>query len=146
MYISFVKPHLEYVVQLWSPHHAKDIAKLEGVHRKANKIIPSLLNKPNDERLPHLNIFSLEKRRLRGKLTECFKILNGFAKLFEIDDSTLTRNIGAKLKCGQVHSDCTKFFFTKAVDRDWNKLPPSVVQCNSIDGTILTAIFHLNVH
>ncbi len=51
MYISLVRPHLKYVVQFWSPHHAKDIAKLEAVQCRAMKMIPSLRNKSYEERL-----------------------------------------------------------------------------------------------
>ncbi len=32
LYNSFVRPHLHYALQFWSPHHAEDIAELEGVH------------------------------------------------------------------------------------------------------------------
>ncbi len=131
----------------------KDIARLEGVQRRATKIIPSLRNKPYEERLPHLSLFSLEKRRLRGKLIMCFKIHNGFAsvdqtKLFEVDDWTLTRNNGPKLTCRQVHSDCTKFITSTPV-RAWNKLPPSMVPCHSIasfKSNLDRYLLHLNVH
>ncbi len=74
LYISLVRPYLEYVVQFWSPHHTKDIAKVEAVQRRTMKMITSLCNKSYIERLASLNMFSLKKCRLRGKLIECFKI------------------------------------------------------------------------
>ena len=116
LYISLVRPHLEYAVQFWSPYHIKDIVKLEAVQRRATKMITSLRNKSYEERLAQLNLFSLEKRRLRGKLIECFKIFKGFtnvdaSKLFSIDNSSRTRSNGIKLRCKQVQLDSTKFFF-----------------------------------
>ncbi len=83
-------------------------------------------------------MLSLEKRRLRGKLIECFKILKGFvnvgaSKLFSIDNSSQTRNNGVKLRCKQLQLDSTYFFFTNDVVREWNKLPPSAVRCAAIN-------------
>ena len=123
LYTSLVRPHLEYAVQFWSPHHAKDIAKLEAVQRRATKMITTLRTLPYEERLARLNLFSLEKRPLRGKLIESFKILKGFtnvdaSKLFSIDNSSRTRNNGLKLRCKQVQLDSTKFFFTSDVVRE----------------------------
>ncbi len=82
--------------------------------------------------------FTLGKRRLRGKLVESLRILDDFTNvdkstLSEIDDTFLTRNNGTKLKYEQVNSDCTIFFFTKVVTREWNKLQPSEVQGNTND-------------
>ncbi len=113
------------------------MAKLEAVQRRPTKMIPSLRNKSYEERLVPLNLFSLEKRRLQGKLIECFKILKGFtnvdANRLLIDDSSQTRSNGVKLKSKQLYLDCTKFFFNSDIKREWNMLPPSVVQCNMID-------------
>ncbi len=138
MYISLIRPHLEYAVQFWSPHHAKDFAKLEAVQRRATKMIPSLRNKSYEERLARLNLLSLEKRRIRGKVTECFKMLKEFTnvnanKLFSIDELSRMRSNGIKLRCRQTELNCTKFFFTNDVVREWNKLPPSVVQCITVN-------------
>ncbi len=125
-------------MQFWSSHHAKDIAKLEAVQLRATKIIPSLRNKSYEERLSRLNLFSIEKRRLRGKLIKCFKIRKGFTnvdanKLFSFDELSPTRSNRIKLRCRQIELDCTKFFFTNDVVREWNKLPPSVVQCITVN-------------
>ncbi len=105
LYSSFVRPHLEYAVQFWLPHHTKDIAKLEAVQRRATKIT-SLSDNSCEERLASLNLFSLEKRRLRGKLIECFKILKGFtnvdaSKLFSVDDTSRTRSNGVRFRYKQ---------------------------------------------
>ncbi len=116
----------------------KDIAKLEAVQRRATKMITSLRNKLYEERLARLHLSSLEKRRLRGKIIECFKMLKWFvnvdaSKMFSIDNTLRTRSNGVKLRCKQVQLDCTKFFFTNDMVREWNKLPPSAVQCDTIN-------------
>ncbi len=77
----------------------------------------TLRNKPYEERLSYLNLYSLEKRRLRGKKRKSLKLITDFTNvkptyLTERDDSTRMRNNGPKLTCRQVHSDCAKFFTT----------------------------------
>ena len=102
LYNALVRHHLEYCVQCWSPYYKKDIEKLEGVQRRMTKLIPRLRNKPYEERLSELNLFSLTKRRLRGDLIEVFKIIKGIEnmdmeKYFTIDTSNITRNNGYKI-------------------------------------------------
>ncbi len=140
--LGFINRNFSYkhknAVQFCSPHHTKDIAKLEAVQQRAAKMITSLRIKSYEERFASLNLFSLEKRRLQGKLNECFEIIKGFtsvevSKLFSFDDTSRTRVNGLKLRCKQVQLDNIKFFFTNDVVREWNKLPPSVVLCNTIN-------------
>ncbi len=135
-------------MQFWSPHHVKDIAKLVAVQRRATKMITSLRNKSYEERLARLNLLSLEKRGLRGKIIECFKIQKGFtnvdhSKMFLIDNTSQTRSNGVKLRCKQIQLDCTKVFFTNDVVREWNKLPPSVLQCDTINSFKNKLDYHL---
>jgi len=77
LYKSLVSPHLEYCCQVWSPHYSKDIKLLEGVQRRATKLINGMDNLHDGKRLRRLGLMSLEARRVRGDLIEVFKFING---------------------------------------------------------------------
>ena len=78
-------------------------------------MIPRMRNKPYDEHLKELNLFSLTKCRLRGYLT-VFKIFKGFTNLkldyyFTIDHSSITYNNGFKIISKRFITNEAKYFF-----------------------------------
>jgi len=51
IYRTYIRPHMEYCVQAWSPHLVKDIQTLESFQRTATKIVPTLRKLPYESRL-----------------------------------------------------------------------------------------------
>ena len=138
LYNALVRPHLEYCVQCWSPYYRKDIVKLEGVQRRVTKLIPRLRNKPYEERLSELNLFSLEKWRLRSDLIEVFKIVKGIEnidveKYFMLDTSNTTRCNGYKIVGKRFQTNEAKYFFSDCVVNIWNGLPSNVIDCSTTE-------------
>ena len=105
LYESLVRPHLEYCCQIWNPNYNKDIDLVEGVQRRATKLITGMQNLSYDDRVKRLGLMRLNTRRLRSDLVETFKIINGKYSIhsetfFEFDDGNRRRHSKSCLKEG----------------------------------------------
>ena len=136
LYLAYVRPHLEYCVQAWSPHLQKDIECLEKVQHKATKMVNGLGELEYKERLKALNLFSLKYRRLRGDLIELFKIIRGLDKI-SLDDALVfqNRHRGHQYNLFKIRSRTQKrqAMFTQRVIDHWNKLSKEVVESPSVN-------------
>jgi len=77
LYKTYVRPHLEYCIQAWSPYLVRDIQVLEKVQRRATKLVGGIKNRTYEERLLHLGLTTLQQRRERGDMIEVYKMLTG---------------------------------------------------------------------
>jgi len=77
IYITYIRPHMVYCVQAWSPHLKKHIDCVEKVQRAATKMVREFFHLPYENRSKRLGLTSLEERRIRGDLVEAYKIMTG---------------------------------------------------------------------
>ena len=77
LYKTFVRPHLDYCSQVWSPWNLGDREVLEAVQRRAVGMVTDLRGNTYEERLAELGMVTLEKRRERGDLIQAYKTLSG---------------------------------------------------------------------
>ena len=68
LYVSLVRPHLEYAVQAWNPYLQGDIDKIERVHRRTIRIPTGFEKFVFEDRLKKLSMTTFKERRIRGDL------------------------------------------------------------------------------
>ena len=138
LYKAMVRPHLEYANSIWGPFYQGDINMVEKIQHRATKLIPSLSNKPYEERLMALKLPSLVYRRKRGDMIQMYKIMNKLIRidagaLFTSQMSAFTRGHTQRVFKQHAKKNARVFSFSQRVTNDWNSLPQFVVSAPSLN-------------
>jgi hypothetical protein len=139
LYTTYVRPCLEYCIQVWNPCLEKDIFKLEQIQRRATKLIRGSKKKTYEQRLQLCGLTTLQQRRKRGDLIETFKILTGkegvnsndFFQMAEVNRNL--RGHSLKLFKQRSRTSLRQHVFSARVVDEWNSLPQHVVESKSIN-------------
>ena len=143
LYVTYVRPHLEFAAPCWSPWLSKDIKVLERVQEKFIKNVQGLRSNDYQGRLKELGMMTLESRRRYLDLTETFKILKGFSNVTRANYFTLNRDIDWRPTRGndsefnividRCRLDVRRYFFTVRVAESWNKLPNNIKELTKLN-------------
>ena len=136
LFTSLVRPHLEYANAIWSPRLKKDNNLIEGVLRRATKLIPGMKDLDYSERLKKINIPSMKYRRERGDMIEVYKFVHGEYDMpppFTLENDKRTRGHTFKIKKIRVNTSLRQGFFSERVVDKWNNLPDELVTATSIN-------------
>ena len=71
LYKAMVRSHFDYAMIIWNPHAVKYIESIEGVQRRATKMVPELKKLSYPERLKCLRLPTMAYRRARGDMIDC---------------------------------------------------------------------------
>ena len=135
LYKAMVRSHFDYAMVIWNPHTVKYIESIEGVQRRATKMVPEIKNLSYPERLKHLKLPTMAYRRARGDMIEVYKIIH------EIYDSKTTGNtlkLRDKIQLSlrghnyilehkRLYNPMRVNYFANRVVNNWNSLPECIV-------------------
>ena len=139
IYKTYIRPHVEYCIQAWAPHLAKDIQLLENVQKAATSLVQELRKFSYNDRLQKLGLTSLKDRRERGDMIEVYKLLSRKEQINSNQFFTVATNYyglrghDKKIIKERCRLDTRKFFFSQRMVNRWNKLPAEVVNATSVN-------------
>ena len=142
LYKQYVRPHLEYCAQAWSPWLEQDKKVLEKVQERAVKMVSGLQSCNYKERLKELGLQSLEARRVRGDMIQVWKIINNYDNLeknvfFEPVkqniQATRLRTVDININKRRANTDIRKYSFSNRIVNTWNTLPEKIKRSKSIN-------------
>ena len=144
-YKTFVRQHLEYCAQAWSPWNLGDINKIESVQKRAVAMVTDLRGRSYEERLAELGMVTLETRRQRGDLIQAYKVLSGkdrvdaskwfsFAQPREVGATTRALTGRLNVIRNEGRTEVRRNFWSVRVCDQWNSLPDHVKEQETTNG------------
>jgi hypothetical protein len=137
LYVTFIRPGLEYATEIWSPHLIRDIELVERVQRLFTRRLPCFQSLSYTERLAKLGLKSLSRRRIERDLVMVYKITHGLVNinqdlLLTFATENRTRGHNFKLAVERTSLNLRKFFFSNRIVNTWNNLDSSIVNAPSL--------------
>ena len=137
LFVSHVRPLLDFCSSVWNLGYVGDLIKLEGVQRRWTKQVTGLYDFSYLERLKILKLYSVQGRLFRADLIKTWKAFHsnvdvGLAQLFERRVHQSTRGHRFKLSIPLCRSEVRRRFLSVRVVFAWNRLPHDVVALESL--------------
>ena len=138
LFITHVRPSLEYCATVWNTGYICDYKLLESVQRRWTKLVRGLDELSYLQRLKSLNLFSVQGRLLRNDLIKVWKIFsnNSVIKpedLFVMAPYPSTRGHPLKIAHVRYRLACRERFFAVRVIGRWNSLPGDIVLAGTVE-------------
>ena len=138
LFKTLIRPHLEYGSVRWHNRYKEDAKKVERVQRRATKMVREIKDLPYQERLKHLNLYSLLYRRRRGDMITVHQIMHGLVNIPQdhFFSQAVSRSTGGhcfKIQKEQCRLDVRSKTFSRRIIQDWNSLPENVVVMTTTD-------------
>ena len=146
LYKALIRPHMEYASPIWSPITKGEIARVEGVQRRATRLVPELRTLTYSERLERLQLPTLHYRRLRQDLILLYNYINHSVLLNTNTHCSVCRNAPDMLQpitsgtrghpfrfTIRHHSSHRNRFFTSRVLPIWNSLQETTVTAPTLN-------------
>ena len=150
IYLTCIRPHLEYACQLWDPHTQNGVNILESVQKFACKVCLKQWDLDYDLMLAQLNIPKLVMRRKYLKLTTMYNIVKGncyFPSDIFLQDfnNTHLRNQVTRYIRPYSHTNYMFSSFVPSVIALWNNLPANI-STSSISSFKRSLLYHFEAH
>ena len=148
IYLTCIRPHLEYACQLWAPFTCKGIQSLEAVQKFACKVCLKRWNLDYNSMLQLLNLPSLSVRREFLKLTTMYNIIDGFLQfpsgIFVQSNFPYCCNHSTNFIRPFARTNYLYHSFVPSVISMWNNLPNYVKTCTFISSFKSSLLYFLS--
>lgn len=138
LYISSVRPHLEYAAVVWDPHLQKDINSLEKVQTFALRMCTKNWSASQDSLLATCELPSLRKRRLFLKQCILYQVVNNLITFpsrnispRDVNIITRSKNSAQLIRPFCRTESYKQSFFPDAIS-NWNNLPSDIKSASSL--------------
>jgi hypothetical protein len=126
LYVSLIRPILEYASVVWNPRTKQDIRLIEKVQRRCLRLCPKEIILP-----------TLEERRHEIDMVETYKYMTNRYKsppgtFFSIPPREGLRGHSHKIFKQDSRTEVAKQFFGNRIVNTWNSLPEDVISAPNV--------------